>query len=151
MTVRTSNRADDGAPDRGSAVVEFVLVAILLITLLLAVLQVAVYVHVRNTVVASAAEGARYGANADRDTAVAAPRTAQIVTAALGGGLAGRLDYEAAEVDGAGGSTLVAVHVSGSVPTFLAFLGPLLPLDARARALKEGRSDAPNPRRQGER
>ena len=51
--------------ERGSAVVDFVLVSILIVTLLLAVLQVAVYVHVRNVVTASAQEGARYAANAD--------------------------------------------------------------------------------------
>jgi len=40
--------------ERGSAVVDFVLVGVLVVALLLAVLQVAVYVHVRNVVVASA-------------------------------------------------------------------------------------------------
>ena len=56
---------DDGAGERGSAVVDFVLVSVLILALLLAVLQVAVYVHVRNVVAASAQEGARYAANAD--------------------------------------------------------------------------------------
>ena len=40
----------------------------LIVTLLLAVLQVAVYVHVRNVVTASAQAGARYAANADVDS-----------------------------------------------------------------------------------
>ena len=57
---------DDG--ERGSAVVDFVLVSVLIVVLLLAVLQVAVYVHVRNVVTASAQEGARYAANADVDS-----------------------------------------------------------------------------------
>ena len=59
-------REDDG--ERGSAVVDFVLVSVLILTLLLAVLQVAVYVHLRNVVTASAQEGARFGANADVDS-----------------------------------------------------------------------------------
>ena len=56
---------DDG--ERGSAVVDFVMVSLLIVALLLAVLQVAVYVHVRNVVTASAQLGARFAANADVD------------------------------------------------------------------------------------
>ncbi|WP_456600673.1 TadE/TadG family type IV pilus assembly protein, partial [Blastococcus sp. SYSU DS0616] len=46
----------EGHRERGSAVVDFVLVSLLIVALLLAVLQVAVYVHVRNVVAASAQE-----------------------------------------------------------------------------------------------
>src|SRR6185437_3888932 len=73
---------DDGAGERGSAVVDFVLVSVLILALLLAVLQVAVYVHVRNVVVASAQEGARYAANADVPSTDGAARTVQIVAQA---------------------------------------------------------------------
>ena len=68
---------EDG--ERGSAVVDFVLVSILIMTLLLAVLQVAVYVHVRNVVTASAQAGARYAANADVDSSSGAARTVEVV------------------------------------------------------------------------
>ena len=68
---------DDG--ERGSAVVDFVLVSMLIVTLLLAVLQVAVYVHVRNVVTASAQEGARYAANADVDSGAGPARTVEVV------------------------------------------------------------------------
>src|SRR3954449_9512697 len=71
---------DDG--ERGSAVVDFVLVSVLVLALLLAVLQVAVYVHVRNVVVTSAQEGARYAANADVPSTEGAARTVQIVAQA---------------------------------------------------------------------
>ena len=71
---------DDG--EQGSAVVEFVLVSVLIVVLLLAVLQVAVYVHVRNVVTASAQEGARYAANADVDSALGAGRTVEVVARA---------------------------------------------------------------------
>jgi Flp pilus assembly protein TadG len=50
-------RADDGA-----AVVDFVLICVLLIFLLFAVLQVAVYFYARNVAAASAADAARYAA-----------------------------------------------------------------------------------------
>ena len=45
--------------DDGSAVVDFTLVGILLTFLFLALLQLGLALHVRNTLVASAAEGAR--------------------------------------------------------------------------------------------
>ena len=61
--------------DRGSAVVEFVLVGTLLVALFLGVLQLGLYLHMRNVVVASLAEGAREAANADRDCADGTART----------------------------------------------------------------------------
>ncbi len=76
MAERPDPRSDDG--ERGSAVVDFVMVSLLIVALLLAVLQVAVYVHVRNVVTASAQEGARYAANADVDSAVGAARTVEV-------------------------------------------------------------------------
>ena len=78
--------ADDS--ERGSAVVDFVLVSVLIVTVLLAVLQVAVYVHVRNVVTASAQEGARFAANADVDSGVGAARTVEIVAQATSTGTA---------------------------------------------------------------
>ncbi len=57
-------------------------VSVLVVVLLLAVLQVAVYVHVRNVVTASAHEGARYAANADVPTAEAPGRTLSVVARA---------------------------------------------------------------------
>ena len=66
MADRRLGTTGDG--ERGSAVVDFVMVSLLIVALLLAVLQVAVYVHVRNVVTASAQLGARYAANADVDS-----------------------------------------------------------------------------------
>ena len=48
--------------DRGSAVVEFALVTPLLLLVALAVLQITLALHVRSTLTAAAAEGARAGA-----------------------------------------------------------------------------------------
>jgi Flp pilus assembly protein TadG len=127
---------DDG--ERGSAVVDFVMVSVLLMTLLLAVLQVAVYVHVRNVVTASAQEGARYAANADVESAAGAARTLEIVASATSQQTADGLSCTSAEEADATGLTLVAVRCSGSVPALLAVLGNLLPLEVTGRAVKEG-------------
>lgn len=69
--------------DVGSAVVDFALVAGLLTLLLAAVVQLAVVLHVRATVVDCASEGARLGALADRTPADGAERTRTLVSAAL--------------------------------------------------------------------
>ncbi len=55
---------DGGASgDEGSAVVEFILVGTLLLFLFLGILQVGLILHIRNTLAADAAEGARHAAN----------------------------------------------------------------------------------------
>ena len=124
--------------ERGSAVVDFVLVSVLVVVLLLAVLQVAVYVHVRNVVTASAQEGARYAANADVPAAVGADRTLEVVAAATGAQTASGLTCTSAQETDATGLTLVVVRCTGTVPTLLAALGGLLPLQVTGRAVEEG-------------
>ncbi|MGY1602388.1 TadE/TadG family type IV pilus assembly protein [Geodermatophilus sp. SYSU D00815] len=130
------HRPDDR--ERGSAVVDFVLVSLLVLVLLLAVLQVAVYVHVRNVVTASAQEGARYAANADVDSALGAARTVEVVARATSVRTAEGLRCTSAEELDATGLTLVVVRCSGAVPTLFAALGDLLPLEVTGRAVKEG-------------
>lgn len=72
------------ADERGSAVAEFVMVVSLLVFLTLAVLQFALALHVRNTVLDAAAEGARYAALADSGLADGEARTRALITVALG-------------------------------------------------------------------
>ena len=124
--------------ERGGAVVDFVLVSVLVVVLLLAVLQVAVYVHVRNVVTASAQEGARYAANADVPTAAATGRALRTVARATSTGTAEGLVCTAAEEVDPTGLVLVTVRCTGAVPTLLAGLGDLLPLDVTGRAVREG-------------
>ena len=136
MQAEFEDLPDEG--ERGSAVVDFVLVSVLIVVLLLAVLQVAVYVHVRNVVTASAQEGARYAANADVDSALGAARTVEVVAGATSEQTAEGLSCTSAEEADASGLTLVVVRCSGSVPSLLADLGNLLPLEVAGRAVKEG-------------
>ena len=117
--------------------VDFVLVGVLVVALLLAVLQVAVYVHLRNVVVASAQEGARYAGNADVPAEAGAARTLEVVGAATSVRTAQGLSCTSVqEVDGSG-LTLVVVRCTGSVPSLFAGLGDLLPLRATGRAVEE--------------
>lgn len=77
--------------ERGAAVAEFTLVSTLLVTLVLAIAQVGMAIHVRNTVVACAAEGARLAANADRDLEDGAALTRRLIADALSPAMAGEV------------------------------------------------------------
>lgn len=116
---------------------DFVLVGVLVVVLLLAVLQVAVYVHVRNVVVASAQEGARFAANADVPAALGAARTLEVVTGATSERTAAGLSCSSAQETDGSGLTLVVVRCSGAVPSLFAALGELLPLQVTGRAVEE--------------
>lgn len=79
-------RSGAGPPgtDRGSAVVEYVMVAGLVAMIFAATLQLALALHVRNTLIDAAAAGARYGTLADRSPEDGVERTRRIVSGALG-------------------------------------------------------------------
>ena len=64
------------------------MVSALLIALALAVIQFAFALYVRNTVQDAAAEGARYGALADRTASDGAERTRELIDASLSRGYA---------------------------------------------------------------
>ncbi|MEX5260526.1 TadE/TadG family type IV pilus assembly protein [Kocuria sp. CPCC 205263] len=70
--------------DRGSAVVEYVMVAGLVAMIFAATLQLALALHARNTLIDAAAAGPRYGTLADRSPEDGVERTRRIVSGALG-------------------------------------------------------------------
>ena len=123
--------------DRGSSTVEFTLVSVLLVGLFLAVLQLGFVHHTRNVLVASAQEGARYGANADRGAADARARTRDVVAAALSPTVAGRMSYDAEQVL-RGGVAMIEVTVRGPLPLVFLPAGPLS-LTVQGHALEEAR------------
>lgn len=65
------------------------MVSALLTVLVLSVLQLGLALHVRNTVLDAASEGARFGALADNDLSDGIARTRDLITTALGPGYAG--------------------------------------------------------------
>ena len=65
--------------ERGSAVVEFALVAPLLVAVVFAVVQLALALHVRSTMIAAAAEGARVAALADSQLVLGEQRARAII------------------------------------------------------------------------
>jgi Flp pilus assembly protein TadG len=134
-------RTADAAGERGAAVIEFVLVSVLLLTLFLGVAQVGLYLHMRNVVVASLAEGAREAANADRDCADGAARARELVAGAIGERVAAGLTFDVppggCEVAAGGGTVLVRLRARGPLPLLFPPVGSVS-IDATAHALKEG-------------
>jgi Flp pilus assembly protein TadG len=122
-----------GRDDQGSAIVEFTLVGILLTVLFLALLQLGLALHVRNTLLASAAEGARYGANADRDPAQGAALTRQLIRDSLADRFADGVTAGTETVDG---FQTVYVEVRTTLPV-IGLLGPARGLTVRGHALEE--------------
>lgn len=133
---RAGGRVDNGDDD-GAAVVDFALVGALLTVLFLAVLQVGVVVHVKNTLVDCAAEGARLGARADRTPDDGVERARELVASELSGGYAQRLTGQitAGAADRAG-VQVVEVRIRAPLPVF-GLAGPSGWLTVRGSAFDE--------------
>lgn len=116
--------------ERGSAVVDFVLVGALLTVFFLAIIQLALVLHVRNTLIDAAASGARYGTLADRGAADAQERTTQLIVVALTAEFA--QDVSVAENSYRGIRTL-EVTVRAPLPV-IGLIGPREVLEVKGHA-----------------
>lgn len=119
--------------ERGSAVVDFVLVMLILIPMFLGVLQVALVLHVRNTLTAAASEGARLGAQRGHTADDAVSRARQQISGALSGRFAQDLTASVEVVDGV---PMVVVRARAEVPA-LGLWGPGLDLEVAGHAVQE--------------
>ena len=119
--------------DHGAAVVDFVLVVVVLVPLFLGIAQVALVLHVRNTLAAAASEGARYAATVDRPPAAGAERTREQIAGALAARFARQVVARSATVQGAPG---VEVDVTADVPP-LGMWGPAVRITVSGHAVEE--------------
>lgn len=116
--------------ERGSAVVDFVLVSILVTFLFLGVLQLGFALHTRNTLIASAAEGARVAARADATLDDGVARTRQLISDQLSERFAQQIS---ADEVADGGMRQVRIQVSAPVPVIGPFgVGGDARIEARA-------------------
>ncbi|HEY0950938.1 TadE family protein [Nocardioides sp.] len=120
---------------RGSAVVDFVLVLVVLVPIFLGILQVALVLLVRNTLASAASEGARYAATLDREPADGVARTRSQIDGAISGRFARDIEAHPATVAGAPG---VEVVVHATVPA-LGIGGPGVSLTVTGHAVEEQR------------
>ncbi|OFI39806.1 pilus assembly protein TadE [Arthrobacter sp. SW1] len=133
-------RADAAHPDtrdseRGAAVVDFVLVGSLLTLLFLAIIQLTLVLHVRNTLIDAASSGARYGTLADRTPAHARQRAAELIGTALNADYA--RDISTSEVEFQGIRTL-EVTIKAPLPVVGMFGVPVSVLEVKGHAALAG-------------
>jgi len=119
---------------RGAAIVDFVLVLAVLVPLFLGILQLALVLLVRNTLVAAASEGARYAATLDRDEGDGEARTRAQIDGALAAKYAEDVEARRVLLDGAPG---IEVTVHAVVPA-LGIGGPGISLTVTGHAVEEG-------------
>jgi Flp pilus assembly protein TadG len=135
---RTARRTARLTEDRGSAVVEFCLMSVLLVMLLLAVLQVAALFYVRSVAASAAADGARYAANAGVAAPAGGQRATALLAQALGAGMARRLPCEGGLVtDDNSGLVTAEVRCRGTIRSVLLPLGALVRVEVSGRSLKD--------------
>jgi len=120
-------------PARGSAVVDFVLVLLVLVPFVLGVLQVALVLYVRNTLGSAASEGARYAATLGHDGADGIARTRSQLRGAVSRRYAEDVTASATTIDGAPG---VRITVHARVPA-LGLGGPAVSLTVTGHAIRE--------------
>jgi len=119
--------------ERGAAVADFTMVSVLVVVLFLAVFQLGLALHTRNTLISCASEGARLGARADAVAGQGTSRTQSLISASLSPRYARHVTSRQTVVAGV---RVVEVRVVAPVP-LLGLLGPDDRLDVVGRAFLE--------------
>lgn len=124
--------------ESGQSLVEFALVAPVLLLVLFGAVQFALIVHARNVVTTAAQEGARFAAAEGRTPGEGAARAEEVLSAGLGGGA----DGFSVTVDG--GDEVITVRTEGRYRLILPFvLGREMRLEAKAEMRREGFRSGP--------
>lgn len=110
--------------------VDFVLVGSLLTMFFLAIIQLTLILHVRNTLIDAAASGARYGTLADRGAADAEERTRGLIGVALNPGFAEHVSTSEVTVQG---FRALEVTVRAPMPV-IGLIGPREMLEVKGHA-----------------
>jgi Flp pilus assembly protein TadG len=119
--------------ERGSAVVDGVLVMVLLVPLLLGIVQVGLMLHVRNSLASAAADGARLAATLDSSTTDGVARTREQIAQSAGGSFVTSVQPRRVLLDGA---PAIEIVVHAEVPA-LGLGGPAIGFDVTGRAVEE--------------
>lgn len=132
-----SSRARTG--ERGAAVVDFVLVLLVLLPLVLGILQLALVLHVRNTLASAAAEGARHAAVAGSSAPAGQAKVDELIDGALSQEFVRSVSVRPAAVGGVPGFEAI---VEADV-TVLGLGGPGVHIRVEGHAIAEQAAVAP--------
>jgi len=126
-------RGDDGA-----AIAEFALMAVLLVFLLFAILQVAALFFVRSVVSSAAADGARLGASVGATPDDGAHRATALIASGLSKSMASNVPCTGVTaIDAPTGLAMTKVHCVGSIRSIFVPLGAFVRIDVTAGSLAE--------------
>ncbi|WP_258068602.1 TadE/TadG family type IV pilus assembly protein [Arthrobacter sp. N199823] len=117
--------------DSGAAVVDFVLVGALVTVIFVALLQLALVLHVRNTMADAASSAARYGALGDRSAEDARARAILLMAGALGPNYVQDVTVSVKNQDGL---DLLEVSINAPLP-LLGLFGPTRSLEMTGHAV----------------
>lgn len=96
------------------------MVGALLTVIVVAIVQLALVLHVRNTLIDAAASGARYGTLADRNPQDGLERTRQLISGSLSEGFAQDISYSRT---GEPGAPMLQMRVRAPLP-LIGLIGP---------------------------
>jgi Flp pilus assembly protein TadG len=116
--------------ERGAAVVDFALIGGLLTVIFLAIVQLTLVLHVRNTLIDAASSGARYGTLADRSPQDAVGRTEELIRGSLADSYGSDITVGESTV---GGVRILEVVVRAPLPV-LGLIGPAGALEVHGHA-----------------
>lgn len=116
--------------DDGAAVAEFPLVSVLIIMIALGVMQAALILHTRNTMIDAAVQGAHHAALEGSTPADGAERAESLIAARFGNSL----DADATATTSEDGT--IRVRVDATLP-LVGLLGPAAGLQVEGRAIDE--------------
>lgn len=119
--------------ERGAAIPEFVLVLLVLVPLVFAIAHIALVLHVRNTMVAAASDGARSAASLGAGPADATARSREVIRTTLADRFADSVVARVSHVDGV---AAIEVQIKGSVPP-LGLWGPAVEVEATGHAVRQ--------------
>lgn len=128
--IRRSRESSES--ENGSAVAEFVFISTLVALLCTGIFQLAFALHVRNTLVDSAGEGARHAALHGSSLDAGIARTRMLINAALPARFATDITAAISHVEGV---AVVEVQVQSPLP-LIGFLGPHV-VNSTGRAVLE--------------
>ncbi|NJC22894.1 Flp pilus assembly protein TadG [Arthrobacter pigmenti] len=114
----------------GAATVDFALVGGLLTVIFIAIVQLTLVLHVRNTLIDAASSGARYGTLADRTPSDAASRTSSLISGTINSEYA--QDVSVRQVN-QGGIPVLQVTVRAPIPV-IGLIGPSGIMEVTGRA-----------------
>jgi Flp pilus assembly protein TadG len=124
--------------DRGSGVVEFVLLAVLLVLLLFVVIEIAVWFYARNIVASAAADAARYAATTHGERGTGARRAGELIDEGLNASAAGQIPcVDSVALDRDSGLLTTTVHCRGRLQMVLLPFDIPLTIDVHSTSFVE--------------